>query len=264
MTIFFWTLIITVIAAFLIIVLERLFPYNRQKFLRKGIFNDLVFYTGVQNYILGLVIFGFLHFIDNWTHFSKAGLISHWNIYVQVAFFVVTHDFYIYWFHRWQHHNVYLWRIHEAHHTNEDIDWLAGSRSHPLEILINQTIEYAPIILLGAAPEVALYKGMISAVWGMYIHSNINVRVRFLQYFINGPQMHRWHHSANPEEGNHNFSTKLAIWDWLFGTAYFPKETKAQKYGLDYLKFPKNYFKQIIFAFRGFDEDEDDLDSASK
>ena len=30
------------------------------------------------------------------------------------------------------------------------LDWLAGSRSHPFEILINQTIEYAPLVLLGA------------------------------------------------------------------------------------------------------------------
>jgi hypothetical protein len=39
-----------------------------------------------------------------------------------------------------------------------DVDWLSGARSHALEILINQTIEFAPIVLLGAAPEVALIK----------------------------------------------------------------------------------------------------------
>jgi len=60
------------------------------------------------------------------------------------------------------------------------------------EILINQTLEYLPIIVL-ASPEVAVIKGSIDVVWGMYIHSNIDVRSGVLQYVINGPEMHRWH-----------------------------------------------------------------------
>ena len=45
-------------------------------------------------------------------------------MWVQVLFFLVTHDFYIYWFHRWQHHNPVLWRTHEAHHSGKHVDWL--------------------------------------------------------------------------------------------------------------------------------------------
>ena len=119
----------------------------------------------------------------------------------------------------------WLWRIHEAHHATADVDWISGARSHPLEILINQTIEFAPIVLLGAAPEVALIKGVLDAAWGMYIHSNIDVRSGRLQYLINGPEMHRWHHAR--EIVDVNFATKLAIWDWLFGTAYHPGASRA-------------------------------------
>ena len=82
----------------------------------------------------------------------------------------------------------WLWRVHEAHHSGKDVDWLSGSRSHALEILINQTIEYAPIVLLGAHPDVALMKGVLDAAWGMYIHSNIDVRAGWLQYVLNGPR----------------------------------------------------------------------------
>ncbi len=90
------------------------------------------------------------------------------------------------------------------------------------EILINQTIEFMPIVLLGAAPEVALMKATLDAVWGMYIHSNLDVRSGPLQYVINGPEMHRWHHARDLDPPGKNFSTKLAIWDFLFGTAYRP------------------------------------------
>ncbi len=116
---------------------------------------------------------------------------------LQLAFFFVVHDFYIYWFHRLQHRSDLFWRTHEAHHSVDDVDWLSGTRSHALEIVINQSIEFLPIVLLGAAPEVALMKATLDAVWGMYIHSNLDVRAGWLQRVLNGPQMHRWHHARD-------------------------------------------------------------------
>jgi sterol desaturase/sphingolipid hydroxylase (fatty acid hydroxylase superfamily) len=173
-------------------------------------------------------------------------------VWVQVLFFVVTHDFYIYWFHRFQHHSPFFWRTHEAHHSGKQVDWLAGSRSHAVEILINQTIEFAPIILLGADPVVVPIKALIDAVWGIYIHANIDVKSGRLQYFINGPEMHLWHHADHQEVFHANFSTKFAFWDWLFGTAYLPGH-KPAKWGLHY-DFPKDYFLQHVFSVKRFDE----------
>lgn len=235
--------------AVLIVILERIFPYNKgQRFFRDGFFDDFVLYNFLQSFLLGVIISFIIEFIDNKTELSRLKLISHWPVFLQLIFFIVTHDLYIYLFHKWQHNNKWLWRIHEAHHSPKEVDWLSGVRSHALEILINQTIEFLPIVLLGASPEVAVYKGSVSAVWGMYIHSNIDVRSGWLQYIINGPEMHRWHHSLGKGR-NRNFSTKLAIWDWIFGTYYFPKFEKARDYGMKSY-FPSNYFQQFLFAFR--------------
>jgi sterol desaturase/sphingolipid hydroxylase (fatty acid hydroxylase superfamily) len=254
-----YSIIIIVAAAAIIIILERIIPYTKgQKFFREGFFNDFVMYTFVQSYILGIIISYLIELIDNSTNLSRMKLISDFPILLQLLFFVVTHDFYIYWFHRFQHKSKLFWRTHEAHHTNVHIDWLAGSRSHSIEILINQTVEFAPLILLGAPPEVAVLKGTVSAVWGMYIHSNIDVKSGKLQYLINGPEMHRWHHSdRNHDAYNKNFGTKLAIWDWLFGTAYLPPGKKPEFYGLSEVDFPKNYFKQQTFAFRKENSESD-------
>ncbi len=238
--------------ASVIVLFERLFPYAKnQKFLREGFFNDFVLYTLVQSYILGVVISFIITIIDSNTHLTRLHLVSGWSIPEQLLFFFVVHDFYIYWFHRYQHNSRIFWRIHEAHHSTRDVDWLSGSRSHAIEILINQTIEFAPIVLLGAAPEVAVIKGMIDALWGMYIHSNIDIKTGWLQFVLNGPEMHRWHHADKDAKAyNKNFSTKIALWDWLFGTAYFPQLEKPLIYGLSYLNFPSNYIKQFLFAFR--------------
>ncbi len=240
-----------VAGALMIVALERWRPYdNGQRFLRKQFFNDLILYGIAQSYVLALVISWLLEHIPYFTQISKLGIISPWPIGAQLLFFLVEHDLYIYWFHRWQHHSPVLWRIHEAHHATDEVDWLSGARSHSIEILINQGIEFGALILLGASPAVVVIKGAVDAVWGMYIHSNIDAHSGKLQRVINGPEMHRWHHATDDEAHNKNFSTKLAIWDWLFRTAYLPKERKPAGYGLGELNFPKNYFAQHAFAFR--------------
>lgn len=251
-TLFISTTAVTILSAIVLVVLERARPYTPgQKFFRPGFFNDFVWYTVVQSYVVGVVIFGVIHLVEEVAPFERVTLIRSMPVAAQVVLFLVVHDFYIYWFHRLQHRSAILWRTHEAHHSTEDVDWLSGSRSHSIEILINQTIEFAPIVLL-ASPEVAVLKGCIDAVWGMYIHSNIDVRSGWLQYVVNGPEMHRWHHATDDDSHNRNFSTKLAIWDWMFGTAYHPPERKPAGYGLGE-PFPSNYIAQHVYAFRSLD-----------
>jgi sterol desaturase/sphingolipid hydroxylase (fatty acid hydroxylase superfamily) len=240
--------VIIVASALVLIALERRWPYDRrQKLLRPGLWDDLLGYALIQSYLLGLVIARLIGWMDAATGLSRLHLVSAWPVAVQVGFFVLTHDLYIYLFHRLQHRWPFLWRIHEAHHATADVDWLSGARSHALEILINQTIEFAPLVLLGAAPEVAIIKLTIDAVWGMYIHSNVDVRSGRLQWIVNGPEMHRWHHAIEIRDGV-NFATKFAFWDWLFGTARLPRE-KPSGYGI-LEPFPSGYLAQQLHALK--------------
>lgn len=245
------SLAIIVAAAFIFIGLERRCPYDkRQVVFRDEFWSDLLLYTFVQSYFLGLAITSLIQWIDHGTGLSRLALVSRWPIWFQFTFFLISHDLYIYAFHRAQHRFKWLWRLHEAHHSTKDVDWLSGSRSHPLEIMVNQTIEFAPLVLLGADPLVAILKITVDAVWGMYIHTNIDVRSGRLQYILNGPEMHRWHHAKEITDGNLNFGTKLAIWDWMFRTAYLPHAKKPTAYGMYGYEVPRGYFAQFLFAFR--------------
>ena len=234
--------------ALVLIALERVRPYAPdQPFLRGGFWTDLVGYAIVQSYVLGLVIAHLSAWLGSATGLARMRLMAGWPVSLQVLFFVVTHDLYIYLFHRLQHHVPALWRVHEAHHATAHVDWLSGARSHALEILINQSIEFIPIALLGAAPEVALIKVTLDALWGMYIHCNVDVRSGRLQRIINGPEMHRWHHAIEIRDGV-NFATKFAFWDWLFATAHLPP-VKPRGYGI-LEPFPAGYVQQQLHPFR--------------
>jgi sterol desaturase/sphingolipid hydroxylase (fatty acid hydroxylase superfamily) len=240
------------------IVWERLAPYRPGLSLfRDGFWVDLVWYTLIQSYFLKILIFDYvispmqMHW--DWSDWQ---FVRHWPVWVQVVFFVLTHDLYIYLFHRFQHANKYFWRTHEAHHSNKQVDFLAGSRSHAVEILINQTIEFAPIILLGADPAVIPIKLLLDAMSGLFIHANIRVNLGKLKYIINSPNLHLWHHANYQEVFHANFSTKFAFFDYLFGTAYDPGHApgnEPENWGL-YYDYPKDYFLQHAFSVKRFDE----------
>lgn len=241
-----------------IVLMERLYPYRKgMKFFREGFWVDLVWYTIIQSFFLKILIFDYIIQPIN-TRFDWTSLqfVKHWSLTAQVFFFLITHDFYIYWFHRFQHANKFFWRTHEAHHSSKEVDFLQGSRSHILEIIINQTIEFLPIIVLGAAPEVLPIKALLDAMFGMFIHANINVKLGKWKYLFNSPELHLWHHANYQEVFHANFATKFAIWDYLFGTVYFPNhkpENNREKWGLFY-HYPKNYFLQLAFSIKRFEE----------
>jgi sterol desaturase/sphingolipid hydroxylase (fatty acid hydroxylase superfamily) len=240
-------------AALAFIGLERLFPYNKgQRIFRDGFWVDLIGYGVVQSYLMGLLISALIYFIDNRTHISRFHVVTDWPIWAQVLLFIVWHDLNTYLIHRYQHNQKFLWRTHEAHHACTNVDWLSGIRSHSLEILLYQTVEFLPVILLGAAPEVPLYKGMANSIYGMYIHANLNWKMGPLLYIFNGPELHRWHH-ANDDAGafDRNYATKFSIWDRLLGTYYEPKSI-ATNYGPEDPNFPKGWIRQHLYAFRRF------------
>ena len=242
----------------IVITWERLSPYRKGlPFLRDGFWVDLVWYTLIQSYVLKIVIFDYLimplkvHF--DWSRFQ---FVHNWPIVWQVLFFLVTHDLYIYLFHRFQHSSKVFWRIHEAHHSVKQVDFIAGARSHILEIIINQTIEFAPIVLLGADPIVVPIKAMLDSIFGIFIHANIKVNLGRFKYFFNTPNLHLWHHANYQEVFHANFSTKFSIWDYLLGTAYDPGYApgdKPENWGL-YYDYPKDYFLQHAFSVKRFDE----------
>ena len=48
-------------------------------------------------------------------------------------------DLCVYWGHRLQHNNAFLWRFHSIHHSAEHLDWLAAHREHPIDTIYTRT-----------------------------------------------------------------------------------------------------------------------------
>jgi sterol desaturase/sphingolipid hydroxylase (fatty acid hydroxylase superfamily) len=134
---------------------------------------------------------------------------------------VVILDMVIYLQHVMVHAIPMLWRLHRVHHADPDYDLTTGARFHPIEILLSMLIKIATIAALGPPViAVVIFEVVLNAM-AMFNHANVTLPPRLdrlLRWFIVTPDMHRVHHSVEPEETNSNFGFNLSLWDRLMGT----------------------------------------------
>jgi sterol desaturase/sphingolipid hydroxylase (fatty acid hydroxylase superfamily) len=167
----------------------------------------------------------------------------------QVAVALLGVELGYYWAHRISHHNAYLWQSHRIHHSPESIDWLMGWRVQWLNESIHLTARYVPLVMLGVPPHVGALVIVIINTHTMFPHANIDVRSgRFLNSWLNTPEVHRWHHVQELRFAHSNFGDVLIVWDRLFRTFNRPGVGTATELGLpvDQLaQVPESWFRQL-------------------
>jgi sterol desaturase/sphingolipid hydroxylase (fatty acid hydroxylase superfamily) len=150
--------------------------------------------------------------------------------------FVVL-DLAAYTSHRVFHAFTLLWRVHQVHHSETDLDLTTGLRFHPIEAVVLQGFLLAVIAVLGLPPAAVAFAAMAFIVQDFFTHANLRVpqRVdRFLRLLLITPAMHRVHHSQEIRDQNTNFGTVFSLWDKLFGTYYagLPEGAQPARNGL--------------------------------
>jgi sterol desaturase/sphingolipid hydroxylase (fatty acid hydroxylase superfamily) len=112
------------------------------------------------------------------------------------------------------------------------MDFIGNFRFHWVEIVVYKTAQWLPLALLGASPRAVFWVAVFSTFWGDLNHANLNVGLGPLGYVLNNPRMHLWHHDASDEGGvAKNFGIVLSLWDFLFGTAWWPRERDPERLG---------------------------------
>ena len=131
---------------------------------------------------------------------------------------IVISDLFNYLAHRLLHRLTWLWRLHAVHHSSERLDWLATSRGHPIDQIVNLTAASLPVLALGGAS----YAPALIAFLYLYpflLHANARLPVRWLGLVFVTPVFHHWHHAEETAAHDHNFGAIFSVWDRLFGTA---------------------------------------------
>ena len=238
------TLIIFAILMGMFLPLERLFSIHRQPVFRAQWKTDLAFFLG-QYLLWTTPVVVCLVWMRSWLMDLPTEplqeTVSQWPWWTQALTAVFLSDLCIYWGHRLAHEVPFLWRFHKVHHTAIKMDWMAAYREHPLDNLYTRTIENMPLIILGFPVETIAGFIVFRGVWGMFIHSNIAMKLGPLKYVLGSSRLHHWHHAKS--ETHCNFANLMPIMDCVFGTYYDPGHA-PQEYGISE-DVPHGYIQQL-------------------
>jgi sterol desaturase/sphingolipid hydroxylase (fatty acid hydroxylase superfamily) len=169
---------------------------------------------------------------------------------VQLVLFFVIADLMGYWMHRAHHTFERLWRSHAVHHSSTELNWLSAVRVHPFNEALQNAAIASPLILLGFQPgTVAVYLPFLTF-YAIFVHANVRWDFGPLRYVIATPAFHRWHHSAEADAINKNFSGLFPVTDWLFGTLYLPTGVQPAAFGVSDLEVPAGFLGQLWFPLR--------------
>ena len=260
------TYAVIVALGLLFLLAEYVMPYRQEWNSPQGdLGNDVI--SGTVAYIILPIFlkplnFALLAWIAAWLALQAGGSLwpSDWPLAAQVILMLVIGDAGRYWGHRLAHEIPWLWRFHAVHHSAKRLWWWNATRQHPVDKVWFTFTEMLFPILLGAEGLVlALYLG-VTAVCGFSQHCNINVKLGPFYWIFNVVDLHRWHHSKNAAESDHNYGNNLIIYDRIFGTYFYPErqgqpERVVAEIGLINPHYPQHYWGQLKAPFiKGLDK----------
>ncbi|WP_163848925.1 sterol desaturase family protein [Pseudooceanicola aestuarii] len=152
-----------------------------------------------------------------WGLFNRLG----WPAAAEVAASVLILDFAIWFQHLATHKVPLLWRLHQVHHADRDVDVTTAIRFHPLEIGLSMLWKIGLIYALGPSALAVLLFEIILNGTAMFNHANLNLPPwldRWMRLVIVTPDMHRVHHSVHRDETDSNYGFAFSLWDRLFRT----------------------------------------------
>jgi sterol desaturase/sphingolipid hydroxylase (fatty acid hydroxylase superfamily) len=205
------------------LILERVRPAQRRPLVAPGHRHDLLFTIFTALVVLPMLTALSLAFVEvvrtvmPWIVLPKLGPVPRW---ATIAVIYIAMDGCNWFVHLANHRVRMLWRFHELHHSQEDMNALTVFRTHPL-IHVSYLLALVPGVVLLANGELpalllVIYGGAVA-----FAHSNTNLSFGPLGRVFVSPNYHRIHHRLDgPQDVNLGFV--LTIWDQLFRRAVFP------------------------------------------
>ena len=159
----------------------------------------------------------------NWSVQKPFGLayVFHLPAAAQFILSFLWMDLTFYWWHIANHRIPFLWRFHNVHHVDPDLDVSTGFRFHFGEVAMSSVFRAIQVAAIGiSAPAFAAYEIVFQANT-LFHHSNLRLPIRlerFLNKFLVTPRMHGIHHSQLQHETNSNYGVVFPWWDRLHRT----------------------------------------------
>lgn len=151
-------------------------------------------------------------------------------------------DLSFYYWHRANHVIPFLWRLHNIHHVDPELDVTTAFRFHFGEVALSSGFRFFQVVLIGPSLAVFLVYEFVFQLGTLFHHSNIRLPrrlERYLNFLIVTPRMHTIHHSQVKEETNSNYSVVFKVWDSIHRTLRLGIPEERIKIGVP--AYPEKY-----------------------
>lgn len=218
-----------------------------KKSLRIDILNVCLELFNLRRGLGAMVTLGFIVWVESQSYKVSLQLLDNFDSYplLKGIIFILTYDFFYYWYHRVRHHRA-LWPIHGYHHSTTFLNPLSNLRfhalNHPMFILFFGLPYYA---IFGPEPLDLFLFIVITYIPSSVAHSRWDSDFGWLgRYIIVSPQFHRLHHRLEPEFAGCNYGGIIFVfWDRMFNTYRDPTQAFCGKTGI-----PNNYIQEESFV----------------
>ncbi|HZR17159.1 MAG TPA: sterol desaturase family protein [Verrucomicrobiae bacterium] len=227
MKLFFYTPIIVIGAFAALFAVEKLIPLrcnSRARLLSRLVVNGVL--SAMAFAVAALVVRPSAVSAVNWASAKPFGGM-HWlqmppGLEFIVGFLLLDWSFY-YW-HLLNHKLPWLWRFHNVHHIDPELDVSTGFRFHFGEVLLSAAFRVIQVSVIGVSLMTFAIYEIVFQVETLFHHSNLALPIRLerlLNRIIVTPRMHGIHHSQIRRETNSNYSVVFSWWDRLHRTFGF-------------------------------------------
>jgi sterol desaturase/sphingolipid hydroxylase (fatty acid hydroxylase superfamily) len=207
----------------LVLILEHFFPLRREtrSLLARLVVNIAV---SILTFVAAIgLVQPAAQWALRWSTDKPFGLVHLFVLpsWVELIVSFLLMDLAFYYWHVANHRIPFLWRFHNVHHVDPELDVSTAFRFHFGEVALSSIFTVIQISLIGiSAWAYAIYQ-IAFQLEVLFHHSNLRLPIRFerlLNRLVVTPRMHGIHHSQVQRENNSNFGTVFSWWDRLHRT----------------------------------------------
>lgn len=238
--------------ALILFFLERMFPLRKRK---RDTFSRLTVNIAVSITtftVAFLLIRPTTRFFLGWTASTPFGIIRWFRLtglWEALSGFLLL-DLSFYYWHIANHKIPFLWRFHNVHHIDPDLDVSTGFRFHPGEVALSAFFRAIQVALIGVSASTFVTYEAIFQIGTFFHHSNLRLPLRLeriLNLIFVTPRMHGIHHSNFRRETDSNYSVVFSVWDRLHRTIGLGISQEEIDIGVPgYVRKKDNSLKQVL------------------
>ena len=145
--------------------------------------------------------------------YTETDLYGWWYLPVSLIIFMLLHETYYYWLHRWMHQPAIFKRVHKVHHDSNIASPFTAFSFHPVEGLLQAISLPIMLMVLPMHYYVIIIQLTIMTFSSVINHLDIEIYPKGSHNFWGKWVIGATHHSLHHKQFKYNYGLYFTFWD---------------------------------------------------